>query len=143
VSVLVPSLAEAILEYHRVERARKEAAAAASGIHDVPVLPRALQLIDHIVGTCRQSVRTAKTLEDPSISDAGAVPDAALAAARELAIATAQRASAAAVDACELIREPARNTSRRPVGEITRDAMRNLDAAIGETLKRSNEGRDG
>jgi len=143
VSVLVPSLAEAILEYHRVEGARKEAAAAAFGIHDVPVLPRALQLLDYIAGTCRQAVRTAKTLEDPSISGAGAVPGAALATARELAITTAQRASAAAVDACELIQELARNTSHRPVGEITREAMRNLDAVIGETLKRSNEGRDG
>ena len=132
-SVLVPSLAEAILEYHRVERARKEAAAAAFGIHDVPVLPRALQLLDYIAGTCRQAVRTAKTLEDPI---SGAVPGAALATARELAITTAQRASAAAVDACELIQELARNTSHRPVGEITREAMRNLDAAIGESLKR-------
>ena len=81
-SVIVPSLAEAILEYHRVERARKEAAAAAFGIHDVPVLPRALQLLDHIAGTCRQAVRTAKTLEDLSISAAGAVPSFALATTR-------------------------------------------------------------
>ena len=142
-SCTVPVLADAIVEYHRVERARKEAAAAAFEIHDVPVLSRALQLLDHIAGTCRQAVRTAKTLEDPSILGAGAVPGAALATARELAITTAQRASAAAVEACELIQELARNTSHRPVGEITREAMRNLDDAIGETLKRSNEGRDG
>jgi hypothetical protein len=141
-SLAVPVLADAILEYHRVEKARKEAAAAALGI-DVPLLPRAFQLLDRIASTCRLAVRTAKALEDPSISAAGTTPGSAVGAARELAITTAQRASAVAVDACELIQELARNTSHRPVGEITREALRNLDAAIGESLKRSSEGRDG
>ena len=139
-SVLVPSLAEAILEYHRVERARKEAAAAAFGIHDVPVLPRALQLLDQIAGACRQAVRTAKTLEDPSMSGASSLRGGPLATARELAITTAQRAGAAAVEACELIQELARHTTHRPVGEVTHEALLNLDAAIDETLKRSSEG---
>ena len=137
----VPVLADAILEYHRVERARKEAAAAAFGIDDVPVLPRALRLVEQITGTCRQAVRTAKQLEDPATSDPGTVSSAALAKARELAITTAQRAGTAAIEACELIQELARNTTHRPVGEITRDAMRNLDVVIGETLKSLSEDR--
>ncbi len=136
----VPVLADAIVEYHRVERARKDAAAAALGIDDVPALPRALRLLERIASTCRQAVRTAKKLEDPSMPGAGTVPSAALAAARELAITTAQRAGAAAVEASELIQELARHTTHRPVGEITREAMRNLDAAIDETLKSVNEG---
>jgi len=136
----VPVLADAILEYHRVERARKEASAAAFGIDDVPVVPRALRLLERIASTCRQAVRTAKKLEDPATSDPGAVPTVALAKARELAITTALRAGAAAVEACELIQELARNTTHRPVGEITREAMRNLDAAIDDSLKTLNEG---
>jgi len=136
----LPVLADAIVEYHRVERARKEAAAAALGVDDVPVLPRALRLLERIASTCRQAVRTAKTLEDPSMSGAVTVPSAALAAARDLAITTAQRAGTAAIEACELIQELARNTTHRPVGEITREAMRNLDAAIDGTLKSSSEG---
>ena len=71
---------------------------------------------------------------------AGTVPGAALAVARGLAITTAQRAGAAAVEACELIQDLARNTTHRPVGEITREAMRNLDAAIDDSLKSLNEG---
>ena len=138
-SSAVPVLAEAILEYHRVETARKEAAAAALGI-DVPVLPRAVELLDRIASTCRQAVRTAKTLEDPSMAGAQVAQSAALTSARDLAIATAQRASAAAVEACKLIQELARNTTHRPVGEITREAMRNLDAALGDTLKRPTQG---
>src|SRR5438874_10849984 len=106
-SLAVPVLADAILEYHSVEKARKDAAAAALGI-DVPVLPRALQLLDRIASTCRQAVRTAKTLEDPSISGAGTTAGTAVGAARELAITTAQRASAAAIDACDLSQELAR-----------------------------------
>ena len=136
----LPVLADAIVEYHRVERARKEAAAAALGVDDVPVLPRALRLLERIASTYRQAVRTAKKLEDPATSDPGAVPTVALAKARELAITTALRAGAAAVEACELIQELARNTTHRPVGEITREAMRNLDAAIDVTLKSSSEG---
>jgi hypothetical protein len=139
-SCTVPVLADAIVEYHRVERARKEAAAAALGIDDVPVLPRALQLLERIASTCRQAVRTAKTLEDPSMSGAGVVPGVPLAAARELAITTAQRAGAAAVEACELIQDLARNTTHRRVGEITREAMRNLDGAIAHSLKGLHEG---
>src|SRR6266851_9485334 len=136
----VPVLADAIVEYHRVERARKKAAAAALGVADVPVLPRALQLLERIASTCRQAVRTAKTLEDPSMSGAGTLRGAPLATARELAITTAQRAGAAAVEACELIQELARHTTHRPVGEMTREAMRNLDAAIDDSLKTLNEG---
>ncbi|TMA99920.1 MAG: hypothetical protein E6J64_21180 [Deltaproteobacteria bacterium] len=71
---------------------------------------------------------------------AGTVPGVALAAARGLAITTAQRVGAAAVEACELIQDLARNTTHRPVGEITREAMRNLDAAIDDSLKSLNEG---
>jgi len=136
----VPVLADAIVEYHRVERARKEAAVAALGIDDVPILPRALQLLERIASTCRQAVRTAKKLEDPSMSGTGTVPGAPLAAARALAITTAQRAGAAALEACELIQDLARNTTHRPVGEITREAMRNLDAAIAHSLKSLHEG---
>src|SRR5205823_10065791 len=101
---------------------------------------RALELLDHIASTCRQAVRTAKMLENPFTCGADGPQNAALASARELAITTAQRASAAAVEACELIQELARKTTHRPVGEITREAMRNIDAAIGDTLKRSNGG---
>ncbi len=137
----VPVLADAILEYHRVERARKEAAAAAFGIDDVPVLPRALRLLERIAGTCRQAVRTAKKLEHPAMSDPAALPSAGLAKARELAITTAQRAIAAAVEACELIQELARNTTHRPIGEITREAMRNLEFAMDETLNSLSEGK--
>ena len=59
---------------------------------------------------------------------------------RRMLSSPAQRASAAAIEACELIQELARNTTHRPVGEITREAMRNLDAAIDGTLKSSSEG---
>src|SRR5205823_4773148 len=131
----VPVLADAIVEYHRIERARKKAAAAAFGVDNVPVLPRALQLLERIASTCRQAVRTAKTLEDPSMSSAGTLRGDPLATARELAITTAQRAGAAAVEACELIQELARHTTHRPVGEITHEALRTLEAAIDETLK--------
>ncbi len=137
----VPVLADAIVEYHRVERARVEAAAAARGIDDVPCLPRAVQLLERIAATCRQAVRTAKKLEEFSITDGGLMPDAALREGRELAVTTAQRAGAAAADACALIQELARTTTHRPVGEITREAMRHLDAAIDQTLKTLNEGR--
>ena len=136
----VPVLADAIVEYHRVERARKEAAAAAFGIVDVPVLPRALQLLERISSTCRQAVRTAKKLEDPSSSDPDAESTVEFAKARALAITTAQRASAAAVEACELIQELARYTTHRPVGEFTRESLRNLDATVGESLKSFNQG---
>ena len=139
-SVLVPSLAEAILEYHRVERARKEAADAAFGIVDVPVLPRAVQLLERIASTCRQAVRTAKKLEDPPTSDPDAASTAEFVKARALAITTAQRAGAAAVEACELIRELARYTTHRPMGEITHESLRNLDAVIGDTVKSFNDG---
>src|SRR2546421_12928580 len=105
-----PVLAAAIVEYHRVDRVRKEAAAAVLGIADVPVLPRALRVLDRIASTCRQAVRTAKKLEDPSMLRSTTVPDAALAAARILAIVTAQRAGAAAVETYELIQELARHT---------------------------------
>src|SRR5690348_17312936 len=104
----VPVLADAIVEYHRVERARKKAAAAALGVDNVPVLPRALHLLERIASTCRQAVRTARTLEDPSMSGAATLPRGPLATARELAITPAQRAGAAAVEACELIQELAR-----------------------------------
>ena len=136
----VPVLADAIVEYHRIERARKKAAAAALRVDEVPVLPRALQLLERIASTCRQAVRTAKTLEDPSMSGAGALRGGPLATARELAITTAQRAGAAAVEACELIQELARHTTHRPVGEITHEALRTLEAAIDETLKGSSKG---
>lgn len=136
----VPVLADAIVEYHRIERARKKAAAAALGVDNVPVLPRALQLLERIASTCRQAVRTAKTLEDPSMSGAGTLRGDPLATARELAITTAQRAGAAAVEACELIQELARHTTHRPVGEITHEALRALEAAIDETLKGSSKG---
>ena len=139
-SVLVPSLAEAILEYHRVERARREAAAAAFGIHDVPYSLARSNYSTTFAGTCRQAVRTAKTLEDPLMSGAGTLRGGPLATARELAITTAQRAGAAAVEACELIQELARHTTHRPVGEVTHEALLKLDAAIDETLKRSSEG---
>ena len=62
----------------------------------------------------------------------------ALAKARELAITTALRAGAAAVEASELIQELARNTTHRQVGEITREAMRDLDTAIDDSLKTLN-----
>ena len=137
----LPVLADAVVEYHRVERARREAAAAARGIDDVPCLPRAIELLERIAGTCRQAVRTAKKLEEPSISDGTLVTSTALSEARELAVTTAQRAGAAAADACALIQELARTTTHRPVGEITREAMRHLEAAIDETLKALNEGR--
>src|SRR5207245_7505467 len=101
----LPVLADAIVEYHRVERARKEAAAAALGVDEVPVVTRALRLLERIASTCRQAVRTAKALEDPSMSSAGTAPGAALTAARDLAIMTAQRAGDAAIEACELIQE--------------------------------------
>ena len=136
----VPVLADAIVEYHRVERARKKASAAALGVDNIPVLPRALQLLERIASTCRQAVRTAKTLEDPSMSGAGTLRGDPLATARALAITTAQRAGAAAVEACELIQELARHTTHRPVGEITHEALSKLDAAIDETLKGSSEG---
>jgi len=136
----VPVLADAIVEYHRIERARKTAAAAALAVDDIPVLPRALQLLERIASTCRQAVRTAKKLEDPSMSGASTVRGAPLATARELAITTAQRAGAAAVEACELIQELARYTTHRPVGEITHEALLKLDAAIDETLKGSSKG---
>ncbi len=137
----LPVLADAIVEYHRVERARAEAAAAARGIDDVPCLPRAVQLLERIAATCRQAVRTAKKLEELSITGGGLLPDAALYEARDLAVTTAQRAGAAAADAFALIQELARRTTHRPVGEITREAMRHLDASIDETLKTLNRGR--
>lgn len=136
----LPVLADAIVEYHRVERARKDAAAAAAGIRDVPLLPRALHLLERIAGTCRQAVRTAKKLEEPTSSDASAAPNSSLAETRELAITTAQRAGAAAIEACELIQELAKTTTSRPLGEITKEAMRTLDSAIDATLKSLNEG---
>ena len=136
----VPVLADAIIEYHRVERARKKAAAAALGVDNVPVLPRALELLERIASACRQAVRTAKTLEDPLMSGAGTLRGGPLATARELAITTAQRAGAAAVEACELIQELARHTTHRPVGEVTHEALLNLDAAIDDSLKSLNEG---
>ena len=136
----VPVLADAIVEYHRVERARRKASAVALGVENIPVLPRALQLLERIASTCRQAVRTAKTLEDPSMSGAGTLRSGPLATARELAITTAQRAGAAAVEACELIQELAKHTTHRPVGEITHEALSKLDAAIDETLKGSSKG---
>jgi hypothetical protein len=123
--------ADAIAEYHRLNRAVGEAARLTLGIDDVPALPQALRVLDAIAATGRQAARAARSVEGAMLAHS---PDE-LADAVATCASAASRSTQAVETVLELIRQLALTTRTRAAGPVTQERILQLDASIAGTLK--------